>query len=93
MRIVLALLMVFLVAPLAAAQSLAPTAQEPAPVPAVVVPAVKAHAAEAASIVEIPAEARAAAEAQAVDPMPSRGSFWWIVAVIVVAGVILAVLL
>ena len=43
--------------------------------------------------VEIPSREAAAADAPATQDMPSRGSFWWLVGVIVVAGVILAVLL
>jgi hypothetical protein len=42
---------------------------------------------------EISLEKRAAPDDAAVAQLPQRGSFWWLVGVIVVAGVILAVLL
>lgn len=45
---------------------------------------------EQVSVAERRAEEGAAADAQ---DMPRRGSFWWLVGVIVVAGVILALLL
>jgi hypothetical protein len=38
-------------------------------------------------------ELREAEQAQAVAQQPARGSFWWVVGAIVIAGVILAVLL
>lgn len=94
MRFVLALVVLLLAAPMAAAQSLAPTAPLPREVTAVVVPAATAETTRPATLVEIPAEARAVIEARAADPdMPARGSFWWLVGVVVVAGIILAVLL
>ena len=43
--------------------------------------------------VKAPEETRTAAAETATQEMPRRGSFWWMVAVIVVAGLILVVLL
>lgn len=46
-----------------------------------------------AVVTPIRAENRASADAEEMRQVGERGSFWWIVAVIVVAGVILAVVL
>lgn len=94
MRYLVALLMVLVLAPAARAD----VPGEAAVVRAEVVePAARADAPaapemklEQLSVSERRAEEGAAAEAQ---DMPRRGSFWWLVGVIVVAGVILALLL
>ena len=82
-----------LVAPVASAAE--PNVPEEAPVPAATVD-VPTEQPEAAPmhLQEIRVEERThAAPAADAAQMPARGSFWWLVGVIVVAGVILAVLL
>ena len=95
MRAVLALALLLFVAP-----ALSATETDPAPradVVATVEAAVTDAAPEApAPILEkVDVERRATSDQPeaAVQDMPSRGSFWWLVGVIVVAGVLLAVLL
>lgn len=96
MRNVLALVVLLLAAPVAA------SAQEASLQPAPVSPPAPSTELVASTVANTPeavaqpvrAEARKSGEATAArDQMPSRGSFWWLVGVIVVAGVILAVLL
>lgn len=94
MRYLVALLMVLVLAP--AARADAPGA----------VPVVRAEVVESAARADAPAAPemkleqltvaeRRAEEGAAADAqdMPRRGSFWWMVGVIVVAGIILALLL
>jgi hypothetical protein len=94
MRSALSLLALsLLVAPAAGATEM--TVAEEAPVPAVTVdtPSEQPEAAPM-HLQEIQLEERTnAAPAADAAQMPARGSFWWLVGVIVVAGVILAVLL
>ena len=58
-------------------------------------PAVTEQVVEAPELVLTPVvvEERASATDEVAQDMPQRGSFWWVVGAIVVAGVILAVLL
>ena len=105
MRFVIALVLILLVVPVAAARAdTDPSDQAPAAtlaesgVEETAEPEMVAEEAEplqpemVVSEVQIPSHERAAAEATAAQDMPRRGSFWWLVGVIVVAGVILAVL-
>ena len=85
---------------LTAAPALHATETDPPPTdePAVVQPAVVEVEAPAADLEIAPAVEleRAAAEqpsAEAVQDMPQRGSFLWVVGAIVVAGIILALVL
>ncbi len=96
MRIVLALVALMLAAPAARAQE---ASLQPAPTP---VPTVSTELAASMSpaLAEIStepvrAEAREVRDAKAAkdDQFAQRGSFWWLVGVIVIAGVLLAVLL
>lgn len=94
MRFVLALVLLLIGAPMVAAQAPAVPAPAPTDAQVVVVPAQLAERTEVTASETVPAEARAVAEAPvAAQPMPARGSFWWIVGAIVIAGVILTVLL
>lgn len=69
------------------------------PEAAVVVETAPAEAVEAAptapemQLDPVQVEQRASADEAVAAQLPNRGSFWWLVAVVVVAGVILAVLL
>jgi hypothetical protein len=96
MRSVLALVLILLVAPVAAARAETdPSEKEPVAAIAqtlVEEPAAPAQPELVVGEVEIPSRAEAAAETPAAQDMPRRGSFWWMVGVIVVAGVILYVL-
>jgi hypothetical protein len=93
MRGVIALALVLSTAPIAAA------AEEPEDRPArddeKVQPAITEHAPQAPEMRLAPMviEERAPVEDSAAQEMPARGSFWWIVGAIVVAGIILAVVL
>ena len=95
MRFVTALVLILLAAPLAPARA-ENTPPEKDPRPAVVRTAVEAAAPLAPGMVvgqvKIPSYEAALANALAGQEMPRRGSFWWLVGVLVVAGVILAVL-
>ncbi|HEX6071155.1 MAG TPA: hypothetical protein VFZ18_15065 [Longimicrobiaceae bacterium] len=85
------LLSLAIAAPLAATEVEAP---EAAPVPTVAVEA-PADAADAPvmHLEEIQVEQRNTTAAADAAQFPARGSFWWLVGVIVVAGVILVLLL
>ena len=85
------LLSLAIAAPLAATEVEAPDA---APVPTVAVEA-PADAADAPvmHLEEIQVEQRNTIAAADAAQFPARGSFWWLVGVIVVAGVILVLLL
>lgn len=94
MRAVFALVLVLLSAPVAAAEESRPDD--------LVQPKVAAHTAQpggpsAGSMiltqVKIPEIRISHADAVASQEMPQRGSFWWLVGVIVVAGIVLALLL
>lgn len=93
MRGVIALALALSAAPIAAA------AAEPEDRPArddeKVQPTITEHAPQAPEmqLAPIVIEKRAPVEDSAVQEMPARGSFWWIVGAIVVAGIILAVVL
>lgn len=104
MRFVIALVLILLVVPVAAARADTDPSEK---VPTATLAETGAETAEAETLageveplqpemlvgeVEIPSQERASAEATATQDMPRRGSFWWLVGVIVVAGVILAVL-
>ncbi|HEX2091116.1 MAG TPA: hypothetical protein VHG28_01895 [Longimicrobiaceae bacterium] len=95
MRTILALVVVLLAAPLGAAAQ--EYAQPQAPLaPRAPVTELVATAPVEAQVVQEPvrAEAREAREEVAKrDQFAQRGSFWWLVGVIVIAGVLLAVLL
>ena len=98
MRSILALVLILLVAPVAAARAENdPPEKEPRAAIARTVADSAAPAQPEMVVTEIELPSREAAIAEADAPatqdMPSRGSFWWLVGVIVVAGVILAVLL
>jgi hypothetical protein len=91
-RLVLSFLLLFLAVPAASASETKPAE---AAVPEVV-PRVTADAPADAGLqlTKVQLEERAPAEDAAVaQDMPARGSFWWVVGAIVVAGVILAVVL
>jgi hypothetical protein len=92
MRFVIAFVLVLFAAPLAAEtekDDRKPEDREQ------VEPTIVTHAAETPELVLTPVvvEERAATDDGVAQDMPQRGSFWWIVGAIVVAGVILAVLL
>jgi hypothetical protein len=82
---------------LAVAAPLSGTEKDPAapdPLPAVIAePTAERPPVPAMNLQEIQVEERPAAPDAEVAQVPARGSFWWLVGVIVVAGVILAVLL
>ena len=96
MRYVLALfaavLLVALPAP-AAAQSFVEAAPAASSVPAAPVPATEMVATASSQQEKVQESARAESLARDDRQLGPRGSFWWVVGVIVVAGVILAVLL
>lgn len=95
MRIVLAVVALLLAAPLSASAQAAPYSNDPQ----LRVPSTElapAAAPEAQPIATAPARAESRSEAprdDRRDQIAQRGSFWWLVGVIVVAGVLLAVLL
>ena len=99
MRHVLALLAVVLLAALpapATAQSFAEAAPAVASAPAAPVPAMDVAATAAAQEEKVQESARAESLARDLRDerqLAQRGSFWWLVGVIVVAGVLLALLL
>ena len=92
MRSVIALVLVMIAAPIAGATEKEEIVPENAER---VEPALAEQATESPQLILTPVvvEERAAADEAAVQDMPRRGSFWWVVGAIVVAGVILAVLL
>jgi hypothetical protein len=99
MRHVLALLAAVLLAALpapAAAQSFAEAAPAVSAVPAAPLPATDVAATAPAQGEKVQESARAESLARDLRDdrqLAQRGSFWWLVGVIVVAGVLLAVLL
>lgn len=94
MRFVVALVLLMLAAPTVRADNSTPA--EASVRPEVVQPAVSSDAPTPPDLVleevRIVEQRTAPNEAAVVQDMPRRGSFWWLVGVIVVAGVILAVL-
>ena len=93
MRIVTALVLILLAAPLTPARAEnVPGEKEPRSAIARTAGAAPAAPSMVVTQVKIPSYEAALAEALAAQDMPRRGSFWWLVGVIVVAGVILAVL-
>lgn len=93
MRLVIAFALVLLTAPIAAATE---TDDDKARDAEKVQPSVTQVATDTEAdmqLAPIVVEDRAPAEEAAVQEMPRRGSFWWIVGAIVVAGIILAVIL
>lgn len=93
MRLVIAFALVLLAAPVAAA---AETEDDKARDAEKVQPSVTEMATDTEAemqLAPVVIEDRAPAEEAAVQEMPRRGSFWWIVGAIVVAGLILAVIL
>lgn len=92
MRLVIAFALVLLAAPVAAATETDDEVRDAEKVqPSVTEVATDTEAEMQLAPVVI--EDRAPAEETAVQEMPRRGSFWWIVGAIVVAGLILAVIL
>ena len=91
MRFVIALVLLLVAAPMARAESSLPD-KEPKPAIARTAVEVKEPTQPELKVAKVKTEAPAAASA-ATQEMPRRGSFLWLVGVIVVAGVILAVLL
>lgn len=92
MRLVIALVLVMIAAPIAGATEKDDARPES---PERVEPALAEQATETPELILTPVvvEERAAPDEAVVQDMPQRGSFWWVVGAIVVAGVILAVLL
>jgi hypothetical protein len=94
MRVVIALVLLLIAAPHARAEGPVPE-KEVRPTIAQTVTEADAPALPQLllSEVELPAYSAAVDAPVTTQEMPRRGSFWWLVGVIVVAGVILAVLL
>ena len=90
MRFVIALVLLLVAAPLARAESSLPE-KEVRPTIAQTEVEVRAPTQPELKVAKLKAEAPA--PAPATQDMPKRGSFLWLVGVIVVAGVILAVIL
>lgn len=94
MRAAIALLLLLLAAPALHAEDTRPA--DPA-TPAVVEAPARADAPEAPAphLDPVQVQARFVTEEgeTAVQDMPNRGSFWWYVGIIVVAGIVLALLL
>lgn len=92
MRFVIALVLVLFAAPIAGATEKEDTRSEDRER---VEPTIVTQTAEAPELILTPVvvEERATTDDGMVQDMPRRGSFWWVVGAIVVAGVILAVLL
>lgn len=92
MRSAIAIVLVMLAAPIAGATEKENVKPER---PERVEPVLAEQATEAPELILTPivAEERSTADDAVVQDMPQRGSFWWVVGAIVVAGVILAVLL
>lgn len=86
-----------LLALLLTAPALSATEKAPAPIAPEFVPSVVADAAPSVladmHLTEVAIEERSAASDAAAAQLGPRGGFWWLVGVVVVAGVILAVLL
>lgn len=96
-RVLFMLLAAVIAAPVASsAQSFAdagPAAVPTAPVPATPPVPVAEMVATAPSQAETVKESRVAVDVRDDRQFAQRGSFWWLVGVVVVAGVILAILL
>ncbi len=93
MRLALTLALSLLVAPVARADTNEPRSV-PEPRVEVVAPAAPSAPKPKLEEVEVSSARKPAqAEEGESEALPQRGSFWWMVGVIVVAGVILAVLL
>ena len=93
-RIPVALLALCLAAPALSASATEPAAEPSAELAPAVVAESPPAADAAMNLTEITVEERAAAaDESAAAQLGPRGSFWWVVGVIVVAGVILAILL
>lgn len=92
MRFVIALVLLLLAAPIARAEEVRP---EERVKPSVAQTEQKKPAPRDLELseVKVPAVSESKAEDAAVQDMPRRGSFWWIVGVIVVAAIIVAVVL
>lgn len=75
--------------------SVSPATEEPMPEPALAEPALaeSAPAEPEMRLEAVQVEERAAPDEADAAQWPQRGSFWWLVGVIVVAGVLLALLL
>lgn len=95
MRLALALVLLLLVAPLAHAEDTdRPNPNQPEV--QLVQPSAGEMVAPAADLKLDPVQMqqqRSSEASDAVQEMPQRGSFWWIVGAIVVAGIILALVL
>ena len=93
MRVLLALLLLLLAVPAARADE--GKAEDPEVKASVAVVAEEAPDAPDLKLEEVKVPEARPAESAAADTqeMPRRGSFWWLVGVIVVAGIILAVVL
>ncbi len=92
-RILLSLTLLFIALPALAAAEPGVGSE---PVPSVVAtPGIDAPAAPAAAmqLEEVRIEGRSAKDVSAAAQLGPRGGFWWMVGVIVVAGVILAIVL
>jgi len=92
-KLILTLSLSLLAAPTLGATEV-PAADEPRPAAVATEAARPAPAPEEAMrLREVQVEPRPASADEAAAQLPARGSFWWLVGVIVVAGVILAVVL
>ena len=93
MRVVIALVLLLLAAPHARADGSVPEKEVR---PEIARTAVESEAPAQPRLllgqVKLPEYSAAVAGTVATQEMPRRGSFWWLVGVIVVAGIILAVL-
>lgn len=92
MRVVIALVLLLLSTPLARAEERKPE-EEVKPTVARVEQRKPAAPDVELSEAKVQESRESKADAAATQEMPRRGSFWWLVGVIVVAGIILAVLL
>lgn len=96
-HLILSLLAVLLAAPALSATENDPAADLVPAVEAEVVPSMTAESAPdadgALQLTEVTLEERAASDDAAAAQLGPRGGFWWLVGVVVVAGVILAILL
>lgn len=94
MRLVLALLAAVLLVAAPAPASATPST-EPAPAASATAPSMEMVATSPGQGVTVQASVRAESLAREMEErqIAQRGSFWWLVGVIVIAGVLLAVLL
>ena len=94
MRVIIALILLLIAAPRARAETpLATTEVRPEIAQAAVEAKAPKQPVLVLSQVKLPEYGAAATSVAAPQEMPQRGSFWWLVGVIVVAGVIVALLL